>query len=70
MPDWKPEIRARLSSVRLAPARAQEIIEELSQHLDDRFRELVAGGASAAEAERTARGEFSTDDVLAPYLSA
>jgi putative ABC transport system permease protein len=70
MPDWTTEIRARLSSVRLAPAREAEIVEELSQHLDDRWRELVAGGATAEEAERTARGEFSTNDVLAPYLSA
>jgi len=70
MPDWKPEIRARLSSVRLAPAREAEIVEELSQHLDDRFRELVAAGASAADAERRARGEFSAKEVLAPYLSA
>jgi putative ABC transport system permease protein len=70
MPDWKPHIRARLSSVRLAPAREVEIVEELSQHLDDRFRELLAAGATADDAERTARGEFSGDDVLAPYLSA
>jgi putative ABC transport system permease protein len=70
MPDWKPEIRARLSTVRLAPPREAEIVEELSQHLDDRWRELVAGGATADEAERKARHEFSTDDVLAPYLSA
>ena len=70
MPDWKPEIRARLSSVRLAPARGEEIVEELSQHLDDRCRELVAAGATAEEAERIARGDFSHEDVLAPYLSA
>jgi hypothetical protein len=30
MPDWRPEIRARLASVRLAPAREAEIVEELS----------------------------------------
>jgi predicted permease len=70
MPDWKPEIRGRLSAVRLAPAREAEIVEELSQHLDDRWHELVAAGATAEDAERTARGEFSADDVLAPYLSA
>jgi predicted permease len=70
MPDWHPELRARLSTVRLAPAREAEIVEELSQHLDDRWRELVAAGATPEEAERTARNEFSADDVLAPYLSA
>jgi len=70
MPDWKPEIRARLSAVRLAPAREAEIVEELAQHLDDRWRELVDGGATAEDAERKARDEFSDHDVLAPYLSA
>jgi len=33
MPDFKPEIRARLAEVGLPPAREAEIIEELSQHL-------------------------------------
>ena len=45
MPDWRPEIRARLTGVRLSPAREAEIIEELSQHLEDRWREQVAAGA-------------------------
>src|SRR4029453_15306967 len=30
----------------------------------------MAAGATTEEAERKARAEFSTDDVLAPYLSA
>ena len=45
MPEWGPEIRARLSTVRLSPAREAEIVEELSQHLEDRWRELIAAGA-------------------------
>src|SRR6267378_286139 len=35
MPDWKGEVRARLAGLSLSPARELEIIEELSQHLQD-----------------------------------
>ena len=36
MPSWERHVRPRLSSLRLSPAREAEIVEELSQHLDDR----------------------------------
>ena len=35
MRDFKEEIRTRLSGLELLPARENEIIEELSQHLQD-----------------------------------
>jgi putative ABC transport system permease protein len=59
MPDWRPDIRARVSQLSIAPAREAEIVEELSQHLDDRWRELVARGHEPDEAARIARTEFS-----------
>ena len=43
---WTEELRARLASLRLSPAREAEIIEELSQHLDQRYEELRVGGAT------------------------
>ena len=58
MPEWAAHLRPRLSSLRLSPAREHEIVEELSQHLEDRWRELVAGGASEDEATRLALAEF------------
>jgi hypothetical protein len=58
MPDWKPHIRPLLASLRISPSREAEIAEELAQHLDDRWRELVAGGATPDEAAHTARTEF------------
>ena len=69
MPDWGPDIRARLSSVRLSPARESEIVDELSQHLEDRWRELVAGGADPQTAVDLARAEFQGTDVLARCLA-
>ena len=59
MPDWKPDIRARLSQLSIAPSREAEIVEELTQHLDDRWRELVARGETPDDAARIARTEFN-----------
>jgi putative ABC transport system permease protein len=69
VPDWAGEVRARLSSLRLSPAREAEIVEELSQHLEDRWRELMAGGASPDEAARLALAEFRDGNVLARYMA-
>src|SRR5688572_21201310 len=66
---WAGEVRARLSSLRLVPAREAEIVEELSQHLEDRWRELIAGGATPEEASRQALADFRGRDVLARYLA-
>jgi predicted permease len=69
MPDWNGEVRARLSSLRLTAEREAEIVEELSQHLDDRWQELMAGGASAEQAARTALADFQSGNVLAQYMA-
>jgi predicted permease len=69
MPDWTEEVRQRLSPLRLSPARETEIVDELSQHLDDRWRELIAGGASAEEATKLTLDDFSDADRLARYMA-
>ncbi|HLL74582.1 MAG TPA: ABC transporter permease [Pyrinomonadaceae bacterium] len=68
MPDWKPEIRRRLSGLSLAPTREAEIVEELAQHLDDRYEELLRGGATEEEARRAALVELAESDLLAEEL--
>jgi putative ABC transport system permease protein len=69
MPDWARHVRPRLSPLRLSPTREAEIVEELSQHLDDRWRELIASGASPDEAMRLALADFRDGDVLAQYIA-
>jgi predicted permease len=69
MPDWKPHVRPRLSALRLSPAREAEIVEELSQHLEDRWRELTAGGAAPEEATRLALADFREGDLLARHMA-
>ncbi len=51
---WKGEIATRLSDLKLAPAREAEIVEELSQHLEDRYRELLSAGDAETDARRMA----------------
>jgi predicted permease len=57
-PEWATDIRTRLSVFSIAPAREAEIIEELTQHLDDRWRELITRGVTPQDAERLARAEL------------
>jgi predicted permease len=57
-------VRRRLAPLRLAPQREQEIVDEIVDDLDDRYRELRAAGASAADAERAAREALDTNEVL------
>ncbi|MFY9611384.1 MAG: ABC transporter permease [Blastocatellia bacterium] len=68
MPDWKKEIRQRLTGLALEPTREAEIVEELSQHLDDRYTELRSGGATQAEASRIALADLSDSKLLAREL--
>jgi putative ABC transport system permease protein len=70
MPDWSQDVRTRLSSLRLSPEREAEIVDELSQHLDDRYRELIAGGATPEEARRLALADFQSGNVLAKHMAS
>jgi predicted permease len=68
MPDWKSEVEGRLRGLRLDPAREAEIVEELTQHLEDRYEELVVGGASEEEACREVLRELDESELLAQGL--
>jgi putative ABC transport system permease protein len=68
MPEWKREITERLAALELDPAREAEIVEELSQHLEDRYAESLARGASPEDAHRAALAELSDDELLAREL--
>ena len=67
-PSWSEHLRARLASLSLSPAREAEIIDELSQHLDERYEELRAGGASDPEARRLVIEELLDRDALAEQM--
>jgi putative ABC transport system permease protein len=65
MPDWREEVARRFSSLKLDSTREIEIIEELSQHLEDRYHELVSGGATDDDARRDVLMELHYENLLA-----
>lgn len=70
MPDWKREVEARLAGQRIDPARGAAIIDELSQHLQDRYQELLSAGSGESEASRRVRDELESVDKFAAALPA
>src|SRR5258707_10670265 len=68
MPDWKNEVATRLASLRLAPVRETEIIEELSQHLDDAYEHALLDGLSPEEAKAVALYELADHQLLIKEL--
>src|SRR5688572_800110 len=67
MPDpaaWRKQIRPHLISLRLDPAREQEIVEEISQHLDERYEELLHTGTPPERARQMALDEWLEADVF------
>jgi putative ABC transport system permease protein len=76
MPDWSKDIRALLAGLKLEPLRESEIVEELAEHLDDRYRELVSSGQTAEQArakilEELKRGRLDTHlRPLVPAMSS
>jgi putative ABC transport system permease protein len=47
MPDWRTAIRARLDSPSAVP---DDVLDEMAQHLDDRYHALVASGRTDEQA--------------------
>jgi len=68
MPEWKPEILRRLAPLKLSPTRETEIVEEIAQHLEDRYEELLVTGQSEDAAFSTAVEELKGEDFLARNL--
>jgi predicted permease len=68
VPDWKAEIGRRLQNLQLEPAREAAIVEELAQYLDDCYAELLAEGATEAEAYQRILAELSGSELLAREL--
>jgi predicted permease len=67
MPDpagWRDQIRPHLASLRLDAAREQEIVEEISQHLDERYEELLHDGMPPEHARRLALDELIEADAF------
>lgn len=64
MPDWPKEIRAAIASLNLDPAREAEVVEELSQHLRDRYEDMLINGVGADLAYQSLRRELNDGSLV------
>lgn len=68
MPNWKSIVQERLAELSLRGDAEPDLIEELAQHLEDRYRELRGGGLSEEEANQTVLAEVQDMHPLAAEL--
>lgn len=68
LPDWTAPLRARLAHLQLRGEREAEIVEELSQHLDERYEELRRAGHADDDAQRLALDDLVAPDTLVQQL--
>jgi hypothetical protein len=61
MPEWRAVIRRRLAGLALRPVDEIDIVEELAQHVEDRYADLVSAGASEEEAVGGSLGRRRAD---------
>src|SRR5262245_47667687 len=64
MREWDEEISQLLAKLELEPAREAAIVREISQHLDDRYEELLGSGLAPAEAARRTLEELSASEIF------
>ena len=69
MPEWKSDIKKRLASLKLEPAREFEIVEELAGHLEDRYQDMLSRGVARDEAEFATRTELNDGQLLVRELN-
>jgi putative ABC transport system permease protein len=67
MIDFQQMVRERLRDIGLSPVREAEIVDEVAQHLRDRYESHMSNGASPQEAERQIVTELN-EHVLAREL--
>ncbi len=64
MPDWSKEVRAVIAGLNLEPTREADVVEELSQHLRDRYGEMLASGTDSDQAYQTLQAELHDGRLL------
>jgi putative ABC transport system permease protein len=64
MSDFREEVRKRLAHLNLEPIREASIVEEVALHMEDRYRDMVAMGSTAEEADRVVLAELDQGSRL------
>jgi hypothetical protein len=68
MPDWRGKVEALLAGQRIHPARIAAIMDELTEHLQDRYQELLSAGMDDTEACRRVLDELERSEEFAAAL--
>ena len=68
MLDWRALVREQLTGARLSAGQEADVVEELAQHLEDRYRELVNRGTDRSIAEQLVRAELQASVPLEKAL--
>lgn len=63
MPDWRRLVRARVAHAGLDPVDEIDVVEELAQHVEDRYQCLRNQGVPDAEAIDVSLRELEGDDL-------
>ncbi|MEW6731373.1 MAG: ABC transporter permease [Acidobacteriota bacterium] len=69
MPEWKQEISKRLANLGLKPEREAEILEELAQHLEEHYQELLVNGMTDDQAYNATLQELNNSELLREELT-
>lgn len=64
MRDWKSEVHAQLQMLAIAPGHEADMVEELAQHLRDRYEEFRAEGQSTEDAEVAVLAELDSGQLI------
>src|SRR5688572_21313297 len=67
MRDWREVVRQRVATARLSPGAEADRVEEIAQHLEQRYQDLVGTGVAPEVAEREVLAELSNGDDAAPW---
>ena len=70
MPDWRAHVKSKLPPLGLGPGREAEIVDELTQELEQCYASALAEGAGEDDAARTAMEEIPDWAALAREIRA
>jgi hypothetical protein len=68
MPEWRALIRRRLAGLAIRPVDEIDIVEELAQHVEDRYADLVSAGASEEDAVNGSLEELDGETLATEML--
>lgn len=65
MPDWKAAVRAAIAHLNLEPARERSIVDEVGDHLSEKYEDLLSSGVSEEQACRSVLDDLNQQKLIA-----